>query len=102
MLEILEELYSSNRETLVRDTVSNTVDKNRLTGYYCCDTILVGVGGFFSDKEISVLKKFSDLAPIQRKINETELRFDSWQFCHRMRTTRHVCNELALGFSEKQ
>lgn len=41
MLEILEELYSSNRETLVRDTVSNTVDKNRLTGYYCYDTILV-------------------------------------------------------------
>ena len=41
MLEILEELYSSKRETLVTDTVSNAVDKNRLTGYYCCDTILV-------------------------------------------------------------
>lgn len=51
MLEILEELYSRNRETLVKDTVSNTVDKNRLTGYYCCDTILVGVGGFFLIKK---------------------------------------------------
>ena len=69
MLEILEELYSSNRESLVTDTLSNTVDKNRLTGYYCCDTILIWVGGFFLIKKSGILKKCSDLAPIQRKIN---------------------------------
>ena len=38
MLKILEELHSSNRETLVTETSSNTANENRLTGYFFSDT----------------------------------------------------------------
>ena len=39
MLKILEELHSSNRETPVIGISSITADENRLTGYFCSNTI---------------------------------------------------------------
>ena len=38
-----------------------------------------------TDTEIKVLEKGLDFAPIQRKINEPELRRDFNEFCRRMR-----------------
>ena len=39
-----------------------------------------------TDLEIKVLEKGLDFAPIQRKINEPELKQDFEDFCRRMRT----------------
>ena len=39
MLKILEELHSSYRETSVMGISSVTAYENRLTGYFCSDTI---------------------------------------------------------------
>ena len=85
MLKILEELHSSNRETSVMGISSITVDENRLTGYFCSDTIFTLSNRVLSDNEIKALEKGLDFAPIQRKTNEPELRSDFWEFCRRMR-----------------
>ena len=42
----------------------------------------VFVGMVLSDNKIKILKKGLDLAPIQRKINEAELRSDFGELCH--------------------
>ena len=49
-------------------------DDNRLTCYFCSDTIFNLSNRFLSDSEIKVLEKGLDFALIQRKINEAELR----------------------------
>ena len=51
-------------------------DESRLTGYFCSGTIFNLSNRVFSDHEIKVLEKGLDFAPIQRKINEPELRSD--------------------------
>ena len=76
MVKILEELYSSNRETSVMGSSSITANENRLTGYCCSDTFFNLSNRVLSDNEIKVLEKGLDFAPIQRKINEPELRSD--------------------------
>ena len=54
-----------------------------------------------SDNEIKVLEKGLDFAPIQRKINEPELRSDFGEFCRHMRIKWHFRNEPTSDFSEK-
>ena len=76
MVKILEQLYSSNRETSFMGSSSITANENRLTGYCCSDTFFNLSNRVLSDNEIKVLEKGLDFAPIQRKINEPELR--SW------------------------
>ena len=80
---------------------SITVDENTLTGYFCSDTIYNLSNRVLSDNEIKVLEKGLDFAPIQRKINEPELRSDFGEFCRRMRIKRLFRNEPTLDFSEK-
>ena len=69
----------------------------RLRGYFCSDTIFNLSHKVLSDTEIKILEKGSDFAPIQRKINEPELREDFEEFCHRM----GVQNEPSESFSNK-
>ena len=76
-------------------------DESRLTGYFCSGTIFNLSNRVFSDHEIKVLEKGLDFAPIQRKINEPELRSDFGEFYHRIRIKWHFRNELTLGFIEK-
>ena len=52
-----------------------------------------------SEEELKVLEKGLDLAPIQRKINEPELRKDFEEICRRMRTKWNFRNEPSQGFS---
>ena len=52
------------------------------------------------EDEIKVLEKKLDFAPMQRKVNELELRQDFEEFCKRMRIKRHFCNESSDNFSE--
>ena len=80
---------------------SITVDESRLTGYFCSDTIFNLSNRVLSDNEVKVLEKGLTFSPIQRKINETELRFDFGEFCCRMRIKWHFRNEPTLDFSEK-
>ena len=52
MLKILEELHSSNSETSVMGISSITADENRLTGYFCSDTIFTLSSRVLSHNEI--------------------------------------------------
>ena len=52
-----------------------------------------------TDTEIRILEKGLDLAPIQNKINESELN-DFEEFYRRMGTKWHFRNEPTLEFSE--
>ena len=101
MLRILEELHSSNRVTSVMGISSITANENRLTGYFCSDTIFALSNRVLSDNEIKVLEKGLDFAPMQRKINELQLRSDFWEFCRRMRIKWPFRNEPTLYLSEK-
>ena len=51
-------------------TSSNTADENRLTGYFCLDTIFDLSNRVLSDNEIKVLEKSLDFAPIQGKTTD--------------------------------
>ena len=53
-----------------------------------------------SETEIRILEKGLDYAPIQRKINEPELKSDFEEFCRRMRIKWHFRNEPSENFSE--
>ena len=101
MLQILEELHSSNRETSVMGISSITADENRLTGYFCSDTIFNLSNRVLTDIEIKVLEKGLDFALIQRKINDLELRSDFGEICRTMRIKWHFLNEPTLDFSKK-
>ena len=52
-----------------------------------------------TDTEIKVLEKGLDFAPIQKKLNEPELRSDFNEFCRRMRLKWHFRDE-SENFSE--
>ena len=78
LASILEDLENidNNRE-------ANATEKNRLSGYFCTDTIFNLSRNVLRDSEIKVLQKGLDYAPIQSKINEPELRNDFEEFCTR-------------------
>ena len=52
-----------------------------------------------TETEIKILEKGLDFAPIQRKINEPELRSDFEEFCRRVRVKWHFRNEPSPDFS---
>ena len=49
---------------------------DRISGYFCSDTVFNLSKKVLSDMEIKILEKGLDYAPIQNKINEPELRRD--------------------------
>ena len=53
-----------------------------------------------SDAEVKVLEKGLDYAPIQSKINESELMTDSENFCRQMRLNWVFRNEPTPSFSD--
>ena len=78
----------------------NTTYKNRLTGYFCSDTVFNLSKKVLSDAKIKVLKKGLDYAPIQNKTNEPELQRDFENFCRQMRLKWFFRNEPTPSFSE--
>ena len=72
---------------------------NRVKGHFCSDTIFNLSHRVLSDAEIKILEKGLDFAPIQRKINEPELRKDFEEFCRRMRIKWYFRNEPTSDFS---
>ena len=70
----------------MKDSTSGlTTVENRLCGYFCSETIFNLSHRVLTDTEIKVLERGLDFLPIQRKINESELRPDFNEFCRRMR-----------------
>ena len=55
-----------------------------LSGYFCLETIFNLSHRMLTDAVIKVLEKTLDFAPIQRNVNEPELRND---LCRRMHLT---------------
>ena len=112
ILDILKEMLEGSNESesvileskknleVTKDSTSGlTTVENRLCGYFCSETIFNLSHRVLTDAEIKVLGKGLDFAPIQRKINEPELRRDFNEFCRRMRLKWHFRDE-PQGFNE--
>ena len=112
ILDILKEMLEGSKESesvipeskknseVMKDSTSGlTTVENRLCGYFCSDTIFNLSHRVLTNAEIKVLGKGLDFAPIQRKINEPELRCDFNEFCRRMRLKWHIRDE-PQGFNE--
>ena len=75
----------------------SAINKNRLSGYFCSDTVL-NLSRMVL-KEIKILEKRLDYAPIQNKINEPELKQGFEGLCRIMRLKWHFCKEPTPEFS---
>ena len=96
LLDILKELQ--NHEPCVNNNNVSTSDE-RIQGFFCSDTVFNLSNRVLSENEIKVLEKGLDFAPIQRKVNEPELRKDFEEFCRRMRIKWNFRNEPSQNFS---
>ena len=94
ILSILEELQRKS------PSKASNNSNDRISGYFCSDTVFNLSKKVLTDIEIKVLEKGLDYAPIQNKINEPELRKDFEEFCKRMRLKWHFRNEPTPSFKE--
>ena len=76
-------------------------DDSRMKGYFCSDTVFNLSNKVLTEDEIKVLEKGLDFAPIQRKVNEPELRQDFENFCRCIKIDWHFQNEPSDNFSER-
>ena len=97
LVNILEELQ--NRTEVSRDNITEITSSNRLNVHFYLDIIFNLSHRVLSDAGIKILEKGLDFAPIQRKINEPELRKGFQEFCHRMRIKQHFGNEPTSDIS---
>ena len=89
VLEILEELESNTNANFTGCKHKYNTDDSRMKGYFCSDTAFNLSNKVLTEDEIKVLEKGLDFAPIQRKVNEPELRQDFENFCRCMRIKWH-------------
>ena len=80
LMGIDDPLHSQNKNINVKVTT-----EGRISGYFCSDTVFNLSHRVLTETEIKVLEKGLDYVPIQKKINEPELRKDFSEFCRRMR-----------------
>ena len=98
----VRDIDSSNQQEFeqtpeIRDSVTET---KRLKGYFCSKSVFNLSKKVLTETEIRVLEKGLDFAPIQKSLNEPELRKDFEEFSRRMRCKWHFRNELSENFSE--
>ena len=74
VLEILEELENNANANSTGCEHKYNTDDSRMKGYFCSDTVFNLSNKVLTEDEIKVLEKGLDFAPIQRKVNEPELR----------------------------
>ena len=74
---------------------------DRISGYFCSDTVFNLSKKVLSDMEIKILEKGLDYAPIQNKTNKPKLRRDFEDFARRMRLKWYFRNETTPSFSER-
>ena len=85
ILSILEELEETANVS--------AINKTRLSGYFCSDTVFNLSRRVLTEIGIKILEKGLDYAPIQNKINEPEVKQDFEEFCRKMRLKWHFRNE---------
>ena len=73
--------------------------EGRISGYFCSDAVFNLSHRVLTESEIKVLEKSLDYAPIQKKINEPELRKDFSELCRRVRNKWYFRNEPIPQFS---
>ena len=81
----------------IRDSAT---EANRLKAYFCSKSVFNISKKVLTETEISVLENGLDFAPIQKSLNEPELRKDFEEFSQKMQCKWHFCNELSESFSE--
>ena len=91
--------HRNRLDTFIQQKNNFTTTDNRLSGYFCSETIFNLSNRVLTDTKIKVLEKGLDFAPIQKKLNEPELRSDFNEFCRRMRLKWHFRDE-SENFSE--
>ena len=82
-------------------TEATVTDEGSLQGFFCSKTVFNSSQRVLSEIEIQVLEKGLDFAPIQRSINEPELRKDFEDFSRRMRIRWNFRDQLSEDFSDK-
>ena len=81
--------------------IRNSVpEAQSLRDYFCSKSVFNLSKKVLTETEIRVLEKGLDFAPIQKSLNEPELRKDFEEFSRRMRCKWHFRNELSENFSE--
>ena len=74
-------------------------ESSRLKDCFCFNTAFNLSKKVLTETEIKVLEKGLDFAPIQKTLNEPELRKDFEEFSRRMRHKWHFRNEVSENFS---
>ena len=95
-----EELFSILGDLQHNEMPGNINVSNRIQGYFCSDIVFNLSKKVLSETKIKVLEKGLDFAPIQNKINESELRKDFEEYFRRMRIKWHFRNDVTPRFSE--
>ena len=96
-LDILKELQTADPNVPSKRLATSSAI--RMTGYFCSDAVFNLSKRILTDIQTKVLEKGLDFAPIQRKINEPELRQDFADFSRRMHTKSFFRNEPTSQFS---
>ena len=82
-------------------TKATVTDEGRLQGSFCSKTVLNLSQRVLSKIEIQVLEKGLDFAPIQKSLNEPELRNDFEEFSRRMHIRWNYRDQPSEDFSGK-
>ena len=82
-------------------TKATVTDEGCLQGSFCSKTVFNLSERVLSEIDIHVLKKGFDFAPIQKSINEPELRKDFEDFSRRMRIRWNFRDQPYENFSDK-
>ena len=85
----------------VLSTKTTVTDEGRFQGSLCSKTVFSLSQRVLSEIEIQVLEKGLDFAPIQKSINEPELRKDFEEFSRRMRIRWNFRDQPSEDFSDK-
>ena len=91
--------HRNRLDTFINQKKNVTTTDNRLSGYFCSETIFHLSNRVLTDTENNVLEKGLDFAPIHKKLNKPELRSDFNEFCRRMHLKWHFRHETE-NFSE--
>ena len=92
--------------SILQDLQQNSISEansssKRIGGYFCSDTVFNLSSKVLTDTKINILEKGLDVAPIQNKTNQPELRKRFEEFCRRMRIEWYFRNDISENFSEK-
>ena len=96
-----EELLSILQDLQQNSSSEKNSSSKHIGRYFCSDKVFNLCSKALIDTEINILEKGLDFAPIQNKINQTELRKNFEEFCRRMRIKWYFRNDISENFSEK-